>query len=130
MGDPAETARDLPMEIHPVGVVHTAGDMARVAVLPQYADALHGIDEAASVQILYWMHRLEPGDRTRLQVHPRGDRTRPLRGVFALRSPMRPNPIGSSVVELVRREGLDLIVRGLDARDGSPIIDIKQGHAR
>jgi len=120
----------LPMEIAPIGFVQTAGDVSRVTVLPEYADALHGIDEMASVQILYWMHRLDPGDRTRLQVHPCADRTRPLRGVFALRSPMRPNPIGSSVVELVRREGLALIVRGLDARDGSPVIDIKQGRVR
>lgn len=115
------------MDIQPIGFVHQEPDRSRVAVLPPYADALLGIEELTSVQILYWMHRLSHDDRSRLQVHPRGDRTRALRGVFALRSPMRPNPIGSSVVELVGREGLDLIVKGLDALDGSPVIDIKCG---
>ena len=127
MSQPAGSDQSLPMDLRPVGFVHVEGDVSRVTVLPEYADALLGIEELKSVQILYWMHRLSDADRMCLQVHPRGDPTRPVRGVFALRSPMRPNPIGSCMVELIRREGLDVIVRRLDALDGSPVIDIKHG---
>ena len=113
------------MDIHPNGVVHVDGDVSRIQVRPEHADALLGIDDAKGLQVLYWMHRLGEHDRSRLQVHPRGDTSRPVRGVFALRSPMRPNPIGSTHVTLVRREGNDLIVSGLDALDGSPVVDLK-----
>jgi len=60
-----------------------------------------------------------------LQVHPRGDLARPKRGVFTTRSPVRPNPIGLTRVELVKRQGNILIVQGLDAFEGSPVLDIK-----
>jgi len=73
------------------------------------------------------MHKLSEKDRKTLKVHPQGDRNKPLRGVFSLRSPMRPNPIGLTRVRITRREGNILFVKGLDALDGSPIIDIKRG---
>jgi tRNA (Thr-GGU) A37 N-methylase len=60
-----------------------------------------------------------------LSQHPRGDRTRPKRGVFTLRSPRRPNPIGVTVVDLLGVEGNVLRVRGLDACNGTPILDLK-----
>jgi len=114
------------MEIVPVGVVHCDADgQSTIEVFPQYAEALKGIDGSCSVQVLYWMHRLSDPDRRGLLVHPHGDTARPKKGVFAVRSPVRPNPIGSSVVEVVRRRENHLVVRGLDALDGSPVIDIK-----
>ena len=125
MPDRSRPANASRLDIRPIGVVHKEGDLARIRIDPQHADALLGIDALKAVQVLYWMHRLPEADRRRLQVHPRGDTSRPVRGVFALRSPMRPNPIGSTHAELVRREGNDLIVKGLDALDGSPVIDIK-----
>jgi tRNA-Thr(GGU) m(6)t(6)A37 methyltransferase TsaA len=73
------------------------------------------------------MHQLSEADRQKLQAHPMGDVTTEKRGVFALRSPMRPNPIGLTRVRLVERKGNILIVEGLDAFDESPVIDIKPG---
>lgn len=121
-----------PLEVFPVAVVEvpeeTGGSgLKRIRVFPEYESALDGVEGLTHLTVLYWMHRLDPAERRRLRVHPRGDRSRPKQGVFALRSPMRPNPIGVTTVRLRRREGLLLYVEGLDALDGSPVIDIKYG---
>jgi len=120
---------DLPLVLTPVAVVERNGDEPHqcIQVFPEFSEALSGIDDLAHLTVLYWMHRLAPEDLQRFRVHPRGDRTRPRKGVFALRSPMRPNPIGVTTVTLVRREGLRLYVEGLDALDGAPVLDIKYG---
>ena len=96
-----------------------------IEVFPEYADGLLGIERVRELQVLYWMHRVSEADRGVLQAHPRGDSSKPGRGVFALRSPMRPNPIGSTVVALEKVDGARLTVSGLDAFDGSPVLDIK-----
>ncbi len=96
-----------------------------IRVRPELEPALLGIEPGSRLQILYWMHGLGEADREILQCHPRGDRSRPKRGVFALRSPMRPNPIGVTEVEVVAVHGNELTVTGLDALDGSPVVDIK-----
>jgi tRNA-Thr(GGU) m(6)t(6)A37 methyltransferase TsaA len=72
--------------------------------------------------VVFVFHRAEGYN---LLQHPRGDRGRPQRGVFALRSPNRPNPIGITEVELLAIEGNILTVRGLDALDGTPVLDLK-----
>ena len=72
--------------------------------------------------VVFVFHRSEGHE---LLQHPRGDRSRPKRGVFALRSPNRPNPIGVTEVELIAIEGSILTVRGLDAIDGTPVLDLK-----
>ncbi len=115
--------------LQPVGVARATGDpeVMVIQVHEQFADALLGIEQQTHLLVLYWMHALRPEVRNLLQSHPRGDTTRPLRGVFALHSPMRPNPIGVTRVELMGVEGTRIHVRGLDAFDGSPIIDIKSG---
>jgi len=118
-------SKHLPLQIEPIGVVRREDDHSRLEIAPRYADALSDVETAPALDVLYWMHELTDADRARLRVHPRGDRSRPKQGVFSLRSPMRPNPIGVTRVELLRREGTTLIVRGLDAHDGSPLIDIK-----
>ena len=117
------------LSVRPVGVAHTTDDpeVMVIQVHEQFADAMLGIDEQTHLLVLYWMHALAPAVRDRLRGHPRGDSARPLRGVFALHSPMRPNPIGVTRVELLGVEGTRVYVRGLDALDGSPIIDIKSG---
>jgi tRNA-Thr(GGU) m(6)t(6)A37 methyltransferase TsaA len=86
------------------------------------AQGLIGIQPGDELILLTWLHRAE---RDVLQVHPRGDRNRPLTGVFATRSPDRPNPVGLhrvSVLEVTKRQ---LRVAPLEAIDGTPIIDIK-----
>ena len=117
------------LSVRPVGVAHATDDpdVMVIQVHEQFADALLGVDEQTHLLVLYWMHALAPEVRYLLRSHPRGDGTRPLRGVFALHSPMRPNPIGVTRVELLGVEGTRIRVRGLDAFDGSPIIDIKSG---
>ena len=115
----------IPLNITPVGVVSSVDDEAIIDVDEKYSEHLLRIEERDRLTILYWMHELEPEDRELDQTFPMGDRSAGLWGVFAIRSPMRPNPIGVSEVDLVRREGTRLIVRGLDAWEGSPVIDIK-----
>ena len=124
----ARTPQAETIELRPVGVVRVSAEGASeqtIEVFPPYADALLNVEMAGELQILYWMHLLDESGRQIMTAHPRGDRSKPLRGVFALRSPMRPNPIGSTVVKLLRREGNRLTVSGLDAKDGSPVVDIK-----
>jgi tRNA-Thr(GGU) m(6)t(6)A37 methyltransferase TsaA len=86
-------------------------------------EALDNLDEFSHIIILYWLHR-QRGPAPK-KVHPRGDPQRSLMGVFATRSPYRPNPVGKSTVRLLRRRDNILRVKGLDAIDGTPVIDIK-----
>ncbi len=84
--------------------------------------ALDGLEPGMAVVVLTWLHL---GDRGTLAVHPRSDPTRPLTGVFATRSPDRPNPIGLHRCEVLAVDGPRLTVRGLEAVDGTPVVDIK-----
>jgi len=118
-----------PIPLEPIGVVRREGDTCRLEIALRHADGLKEIEGVAALDVLYWMHELSDEDRRQLLVHPQGNRSRPKQGVFSLRSPMRPNPIGVTRVELIEREGTALVVRGLDAHDGSPIIDIKCARA-
>ncbi len=123
--------------VTPIGVVH--GDIATrddapknysesdrsgtLEIYPRYGDGLDGIAVGQTVVVLFWLHLAE---RDRLKVYPRGDRSRGLRGVFATRSPARPNPIALSELKVIARDGNRLQVTGLDVLDGTPIIDIKK----
>jgi tRNA-Thr(GGU) m(6)t(6)A37 methyltransferase TsaA len=86
---------------------------------------LNGIDGFSHLIVLYWAHLIPQGRRSTTQVHPLGNNDFPLVGVFATRSPVRPNAILSTMVSLIERVGNVLKVTGLDALDGSPILDIK-----
>jgi formylmethanofuran dehydrogenase subunit E len=88
----------------------------------KYLPALEGMERYKHLLVVYHIDR-SPGYRER--VHPMGDPGRPERGVFATRSPCRPNPIGITVVEILAVEGTKICVTGLDALDGSPLLDIK-----
>jgi len=95
---------------------------AWLELTPQVAQGLTGIKPGDELIVLTWLHLAE---RDMLQVHPRGDLSRPLTGVFATRSPDRPNPVGLhrvSVLEVAERK---LRVARLEAIDGTPIVDIK-----
>jgi L-fuculose-phosphate aldolase len=119
------------MDIRPIGTVRIlSAEESVLDIEPAYQEGLSGIGPGDRLQVLYWMHELEEGDRHRLMVHPRGDQTRPLKGVFALRSPARPNPIGVSEVQVRRLAGRQVFVRGLDALEGSPIVDVKGADRR
>ena len=86
---------------------------------------LDGIEEFSHLLVLYWPHLGTPEGRKLTRGHPLGRKEFPLVGIFATRSPMRPNPVLLTTVELVERRGNVLRVTGLDAVDGSPLIDIK-----
>jgi tRNA-Thr(GGU) m(6)t(6)A37 methyltransferase TsaA len=89
---------------------------------PHVADALRGLRSGSEVLLLTWLDRARRGV---LVVHPRGDKTRPLEGVFNTRSPHRPNPIGLHRVEVAEVDGLRVRVKNLEAIHGTPIIDVK-----
>jgi tRNA-Thr(GGU) m(6)t(6)A37 methyltransferase TsaA len=89
---------------------------------PAAVEGLQGIRPGDEVIVLTWLHRAR---RDVLSVHPRGDESRALQGVFNTRSPDRPNPIGLHRVEVASVDGSRVRVRGLEAVDGTPIVDVK-----
>jgi tRNA-Thr(GGU) m(6)t(6)A37 methyltransferase TsaA len=89
---------------------------------PDVRAALDGLRQGDDIVVLTWLHL---ADRTVLRVHPRGDASRSIRGVFATRSQHRPNPLGIHTVTIVEVDGLRVRVRGLEAVDGTPIVDVK-----
>ena len=89
---------------------------------PDVGGALEGLERGENVVVITWLHL---ADRDVRQVHPRSDPNRPLQGVFATRSPDRPNPLGLHVVTILEVDGLRVRVRDLEAIDGTPIVDIK-----
>ncbi|QEW19673.1 S-adenosyl-L-methionine-binding protein [Marinibacterium anthonyi] len=135
---PLEVAIDAPAPrdaaLHFIGRIHTPfterkqcprqgrpdGPECRVEVFDPWVPALEGIGDYARIELLYWLDR----SRRDLVVQNPGHTTRTY-GTFALRSPVRPNPIGTCTVDLIRVEGNVLVVRSLDCLDGTPLIDIK-----
>lgn len=123
------------MQFVPIGFVRNGiatcgpGEMrdvtSEIVVDGKYEHALTGIEEYSHLYILFWFHRRRAEMGAVTVVHPRGRADLPLVGVFAARSQARPNPIGLTLVELLARSGRVLTVRGLDAIDGTPVIDIK-----
>jgi tRNA-Thr(GGU) m(6)t(6)A37 methyltransferase TsaA len=93
-----------------------------IEIAPEYVAGLSDVSVGEDLFVLTWLHH---GDRTTLQVHPRDDFTQPLTGVFSTRSSDRPNPIGLHRVHVMDIESGRLVVRGLEAVDGSPVIDLK-----
>jgi tRNA-Thr(GGU) m(6)t(6)A37 methyltransferase TsaA len=130
------------VEVRPVGVVESAlldaaaapkqadeagAPPATLAIAPEFAACCEGLAVGEEIVVLTWLDR---ADRDAQAVHPRGDVSRPPQGVFATRSPARPNPIGLHRVRVValsggRGEGRRLRVDALEALDGTPILDIK-----
>ncbi|MEF8888907.1 MAG: TrmO family methyltransferase [Desulfohalobiaceae bacterium] len=95
---------------------------ARIDIDGAYRYALLGLYPGAAMQVLTWLHE---ADRKVLQCHPRGDPSRPMRGIFATRSPDRPNPVGLHPVRILDIDDLSLTVHPLEALDGTPVLDIK-----
>lgn len=97
------------------------GPDCRLELDPPWDAALRGIEEYDTIEVLYWLDRSR---RDLLVQNPKGD-GQGFYGTFALRSPQRPNPIGTALVTLMAVEGRVLTVRGLDCLDGTPLVDIK-----
>lgn len=113
-------------KVVPIGVVESANRLARIRIFSDYCDGLFRLNEFSHVVVLYWFHeRDNEKERCVLRVVPKRHRARQEVGVFASRSPSRPNPVGLCVVRLVKVAGCVLTVEGLDAFVGSPVIDVK-----
>jgi tRNA (adenine37-N6)-methyltransferase len=96
------------------------GPVCEIEIFEPWAAGLQGLDQFKHAQAIYWLHQSR---RDLVVQSPKHDRGR--RGVFALRSPIRPNPIGVSIVEIVGIDKNIVRVRGLDCVDGTPLIDLK-----
>ena len=96
------------------------GPLCRIEVFDPWTPALRDLADGALLEVLYWLHLSR---RDVLLQSPRDDGT--TRSVFSIRSPLRPNPIGTSIARLERRQGSVLFVRGLDCLDGTPLLDLK-----
>jgi len=99
--------------------------VSEVVLDPEFSEAAEGLEKFSHIVVLYWMHRIPSAKRSRLKLHPQHREDLPLLGVLATRAPARPNPIGVGVAQLLEHKGNVLKVKGLDAIDGSPVIDIK-----
>jgi tRNA-Thr(GGU) m(6)t(6)A37 methyltransferase TsaA len=99
--------------------------VCELIIFPQWEELLEGIEGFSHLLVLYWPHLIEPERRNLKKVHPMGRKDLPIQGIFATCSPARPNPVLVSAVPLIERIGNILKVRGLEAVDGSPILDIK-----
>jgi tRNA-Thr(GGU) m(6)t(6)A37 methyltransferase TsaA len=124
----------MTMDLTPIGVIHSpyrvAGDaprqgrlrdtVAQIEIFDRFAPGLRDVERCTHLFVLYWLDR---ADRSLLSATPPG--TTGSRGVFATRSPHRPNPIGLGIVNLLGVEGSVLTVQGLDALEGTPVLDLK-----
>lgn len=120
----------------PIGVLHCSlrslsetpksfkesSETGVIEVRPAYLEGLEGLKSGDTIIVLLWFQQ---ADRSVLQVHPRGDTSNPKRGVFATRSPMRPNPIALSEWKVLAVDGNRITVSGVDAMDQTPVLDIK-----
>jgi tRNA-Thr(GGU) m(6)t(6)A37 methyltransferase TsaA len=127
-------ASQPPINLKPIGFVKTAavGDEVKdkrrtseIIVNPELESALDGVAGFSHYFVLFWLSEITPEQRAMMKVHPRGRKDMPLLGAFATRTNLRPNPIGLTLVELVKVEKNVLTVRGLDAFNGTPVLDIK-----
>lgn len=101
------------------------GKTSEIIIDSELEGILDGIEGFSHLLVLYWAHCVPPKGRKLLKGHPMGRKEMPLTGIFATCSPARPNPILVTGVRLIERKGNILMVEGLDAVDGSPLIDIK-----
>jgi len=96
------------------------GPVCRIEIFEPWVPALRGIDQYERLEVLYWLHLSR---RDLVLQSPKNDGA--VRGTFSLRTPVRPNPIGTSMVKLVGVEGANVSVQGLDCLDGTPLVDLK-----
>jgi tRNA-Thr(GGU) m(6)t(6)A37 methyltransferase TsaA len=118
----------------PIGYVKTNAEgnqvkdkanISQIVLRDELIEGLSGIADFSHLFVLFYLNQITDEQRKTLKVHPRGRMDMPLTGVFAARTMLRPNPIGLTLVELVKVEGNVLTVRGLDAYDQTPVLDIK-----
>jgi tRNA-Thr(GGU) m(6)t(6)A37 methyltransferase TsaA len=121
-------AEDAPVEfkLHPIGHVKKAEGKTQIVLDEKYQPGLLGVDGYSHIYVIWWFDKNDtPERRAILQVHPMGNRENPLTGVFATRSPMRPNLIAITLRKVISVEGNVVEIEKTDAFDGTPVLDIK-----
>jgi len=112
--------------VYPVGRIHQHDTHATVEIAPAHQDALLGLEGFSHVWVIWWFDRNDnPRERAVSRVHPRGNPKNPLTGVFATRSPARPNLIGMTLCKIRSIEGNTIRVDRIDAFDNTPVLDLK-----
>ena len=96
------------------------GPVCRIEIFEPWTAALRGVERFAQLEVIYWLHQSR---RDLVLQSPKSDGA--AHGTFSLRSPVRPNPLGTSIVDFVAVEGNCVLVRGLDCLDGTPLVDLK-----
>ena len=113
-------------EIFPVGVIRKQKGIVTIEIYEKDKDALMGLDQFSHIMVCSWFHENDtPEKRSRLQVHPRRNETNPLTGIFACRSPVRPNPIAISTCKILSIDENIIHIDTIDSFDGTRVIDIK-----
>lgn len=116
----------VPYQVHPIGWIRETDDDVRIDIDPKYRDGLLGLEGFSHIIVCYWFHENDnPEDRSRLQVRPRKNPANPLTGVFATHAPVRPNLIALSTCRVIKIDGTTIHIDGIDARNGTPVVDIK-----
>jgi tRNA-Thr(GGU) m(6)t(6)A37 methyltransferase TsaA len=124
----------MKIDLNPIGFIKTKAVgkevrdknfVSQIVVREELTEALEGIQDFSHLLVIFWLHKIGEKDRETMKVHPRGRDDTPLLGVFATRTPHRPNPIGLTLVKLLGVEGNVVSVQGLDAFNGTPVLDIK-----
>jgi tRNA-Thr(GGU) m(6)t(6)A37 methyltransferase TsaA len=132
---PEELIPTEPVQLRPIGIVRNRVREPRmegwedlpsdIILRKNLTGALDGIEDYSHIVVLFHLHRVTDEERSRTHCHPRGDPRYPLQGIFATRTQHRPNPVGMTVVQLIKRRRNVLRVKGLDAINGTPVLDVK-----
>jgi len=126
IAEEAATVSEIAYKLVPIGKVEVKDGVAGVRLFDTYADGLLGLEQWSHVQVIYWFDKNDtPEKRKTLRVHPRGNKENPLTGVFACRSPFRPNLIALSVCRIKSVAGTLVQLDAIDAFDGTPVLDLK-----
>jgi len=112
--------------IYPVGKIRKQDGRIWIEIAPDYSSCMLGLEGFSHINVLYWFHENDtPEGRGIMRVHPRKDTKNPLTGVFATHSPLRPNLIGLTRCKILSIQDTIIKIENLDARDNTPVIDIK-----
>lgn len=121
--------------LRPIGIVKNGFDkgplrnyedsISKIVLDPSLTEGLYLLEENSHILVVFWMNRIQINERNIMKMHPKGREELPLVGVFATRSPRRPNPFGIRAVRLLKIRDNVIEVKGLDALNGSPVLDIK-----
>jgi tRNA-Thr(GGU) m(6)t(6)A37 methyltransferase TsaA len=122
----SETPEKTTYEVHPIGWVRKTEDRTAIVVDKKYQEALLGVDKLSEILVFWWFDRNDtPEKRSILQVHPRGNKDNPLRGVFATHSPVRPNLIAITRCKIIGVKDNVIEIEEIDAFADTPVLDLK-----